>query len=280
MQTTLYMLHEQSPTQMMSYILQTGEGKLVVIDGGTRQDAGNLLETLIRLGGPEPTVELWLLTHPHLDHVDALLEIFSGPHPLKVKSVYSHFLSYEFYKANDFEGCTDAKTTKEFNAFAAAHPDICHRLEKGQRFLIDSVEINVLHVPEGETLPMNVINNSSVVFRADAEGQRILFLGDLGEEAGDRVLETVPAQALHADFVQMAHHGQNGVKKSFYQAVAPRACLWNTPDWLWNNDAGEGFNTGPWRTVEARGWMEELGISHHFVSKDGEQAIVLPCQLD
>ncbi|RAZ75589.1 MBL fold hydrolase, partial [Klebsiella oxytoca] len=63
------MLHEQSPTQMMSYILQTGEGKLVVIDGGTRQDAGNLLETLIRLGGPEPTVELWLLTHPHLDHV-------------------------------------------------------------------------------------------------------------------------------------------------------------------------------------------------------------------
>ena len=154
MQTTLYMLHEQSPTQMMSYILQTGEGKLVVIDGGTRQDAGNLLETLIRLGGPEPTVELWLLTHPHLDHVDALLEIFSGPHPLKVKSVYSHFLSYEFYKANDFEGCTDAKTTKEFNAFAAAHPDICHRLEKGQRFLIDSVEINVLHVPEGETLPI------------------------------------------------------------------------------------------------------------------------------
>ncbi len=54
MQTTLYMLHEQSPTQMMSYILQTGEGKLVVIDGGTRQDAGNLLETLIRLGVRNP----------------------------------------------------------------------------------------------------------------------------------------------------------------------------------------------------------------------------------
>ena len=122
MRTTLHMLHEQSPTQMMSYILQTRTGKLVVIDGGNRQDAGNLLEKLIALGGPEPTVEIWLLTHPHLDHVDALLEIFSGPHPLKVKSVYSHFLSYEFYKANDFPGCTDASTTEEFNAFAAAHP--------------------------------------------------------------------------------------------------------------------------------------------------------------
>ncbi|MCI9652042.1 MAG: hypothetical protein HFH98_09270 [Lachnospiraceae bacterium] len=33
MRTTLHMLHEQSPTQMMSYILQTRTGKLVVIDG-------------------------------------------------------------------------------------------------------------------------------------------------------------------------------------------------------------------------------------------------------
>ena len=36
----------------------------------------------------------------------------------------AHFLSYEFYKANDFPGCTDASTTEEFNAFAAAHPDL------------------------------------------------------------------------------------------------------------------------------------------------------------
>ena len=64
------------------------------------------------------------------------------------------------------------------------------------------------------------------------------------------------------------------------QAVAPRVCLWNTPDWLWNNDAGNGFDTGPWRTVEVRGWMEELGVRRHFVSKDGEQTICLPCRLD
>ena len=74
MRTTLYMLHEQSPTQMMSYVLQTSGGKLIVIDGGNKQDAGHLQDTLIRLGGPEPVVDLWLLTHPHLDHVDALLE--------------------------------------------------------------------------------------------------------------------------------------------------------------------------------------------------------------
>lgn len=280
MRTTLHMLHEQSTTQMMSYILQTREGKLVVIDGGNKVDARHLQDTLIRLGGPEPVVDLWLLTHPHLDHVDALLEIFSRPHPLKVKSVYSHFLSYEFYEANDFPGCADAKTTKEFNAFAAAHPGLCHTLEKGQRFSIDSVEIHMLHVPEGETIPLNVINNSSVVFRVDAEGQRILFTGDLGEEAGDRVLETVEPAQLQCDFIQMAHHGQNGVKKSFYQAAAPKVCLWNAPEWLWNNDNGKGYGTGPWNTVKVREWMADLGVCHHFVSMDGDYALELPFPLD
>ena len=280
MKTTLYMLQEQSPIQMMSYVLRTKEGKLVVIDGGNKQDAQHLQDTLVRLGGPELAVDLWLLTHPHSDHVDALLEIFSRPHPLKVKRIYSRFLSYEFYKANDYEGCTDARTTKEYNEFAAAHPGLCFTYEKGQKFTVGSAEIHVLHVPEDESLPMNVINNSSVVLRLDAEGQRVLFLGDLGEEAGDRVLATVPHEELRADFVQMAHHGQFGVKKSFYEAVAPKACLWNTPQWLWDNTQGKGYNTGPWKTVEVQGWMKELGVRHHFVTKDGEHALELPCPLD
>ena len=83
MQTTLYMLQEQSPIQMMSYVLQTKEGKLVVIDGGNKQDGAHLQDTLVRLGGPEPVVELWLLTHPHSDHVDARRPIRGFAIPLK-----------------------------------------------------------------------------------------------------------------------------------------------------------------------------------------------------
>ncbi|MCI8542149.1 MAG: MBL fold metallo-hydrolase [Lachnospiraceae bacterium] len=280
MQTTLYMLQEQRRSPMMSFILQTKNGKIIVIDGGFREDAQYLLDTLTQLGGPNPEIELWLLTHPHLDHADALPEIFTRPNPPRVKAIYSRFLSYEFYKANDFEGCTDARTTREFNEFAAEHPDICHTFEKGQRFAVDSAVINVLRVPEDESLTNNAINNSSVVFRLDTEGQRILFVGDLGEEGGDRVLATVPREELRADFIQMAHHGENGVKKSFYEAVGPRACLWTTPGWLWDNDKGEGQGSGPWRTLEVRGWMEELGIGLHFVTKDGDHKFVLPYPLD
>lgn len=280
MKTILYMLQEQSHTQMMSYVLQSGEGKLVVIDGGTAKDARHLVDTLLRLGGPEPVVDLWLLTHPHPDHVNALLEIFSRPHPLKVKRIYSRFLSADFYRVHDFEGVDSFRVTEAFDRFEEAHRDICFSFEKGQKFVVDSVEIRVLYVPD-ESITENVVNNSSVVFRVDAEGQRILFLGDLGEEAGDRVLALVPRKELKADFVQMAHHGQGGVKKSFYEVVDPKACLWNTPQWLWDNRRrGEPYNSGPWRTVEVQGWMRELGVRHHFVTKDREYVLPLPYPLD
>ena len=80
---------------------------------------------------------------------------------------------------------------------------------------------------------------------------------------------------LKADYVQMAHHGQNGVDKPFYEAVNPTACLWCTPQWLWDNDAGKGFNTHCWKTVTVRGWMDELGVKEHYVMKDGLHEIKL-----
>ena len=278
MQTTLYMLREQGAKQMMSYVLKTREGKLIVIDGGNREEADNLKETLVRLGGPNPVVDLWLLTHPHKDHVDALLEIFARENPISVKRIYSSFLPYEFYRANDFPDLNGANTAKAFRIFQESHADICYPFERGQVLTTGSVNIHVLRIPN-ERFPMNVANNSSVVFRIDTEGQRILFLGDLGAEAGEELLTSIPKKELQAEFVQMAHHGQNGVKKNFYQTVAPKACLWNTPRWLWENDIGQGYDTGPFQTIEVRRWMEELGVIHHFITKDGEQVLPLPYPL-
>jgi hypothetical protein len=71
----------------------------------------------------------------------------------------------------------------------------------------------------------------------------------------------------------MAHHGQNGVDRAFYEAVSPRGCLWCAPAWLYNNDIGKGYNTHVWRTVEVRGWMEEIGATEHYVIKDGLQVV-------
>jgi hypothetical protein len=71
----------------------------------------------------------------------------------------------------------------------------------------------------------------------------------------------------------MAHHGQGGVSKEFYEYIGVKRCIWPTPLWLWNNDRGEGFDTGPYLTVRTREWMDEMGVTEHIVEKDGIQKI-------
>ena len=80
---------------------------------------------------------------------------------------------------------------------------------------------------------------------------------------------------LKADICQMAHHGQNGCDRAFYEAVSPEICLWCTPLWLWNNDRGKGFNTHIWKTVTVRGWMDEIGVKTNLKICDGTQVLEL-----
>jgi hypothetical protein len=125
----------------------------------------------------------------------------------------------------------------------------------------------------------NVVNNSCSIIRMEVEGQTVLFLGDAGVEQGKVLLEK-HGEELRSDFVQMAHHGQNGVTKEVYEAIKPKACLWPTPLWLYDNDIGKGYGSGPWQTLVVRDWMQELGVKHHFIDKDGTHEIVLPFVFD
>ena len=65
------------------------------------------------------------------------------------------------------------------------------------------------------------------------------------------------------------------IMKEFYEYIRPQRCLWPTPEWLWNNDKGNGFNTGPFQTIHTREWMRELGVTEHIVGKDGTTIIQL-----
>ena len=46
-------------------------------------------------------------------------------------------------------------------------------------------------------------------------------------------------------------------------------CLWPTPSWLWTNLDGNG----PFRTLETRQWIEELGVKENYVMYEGTQVV-------
>lgn len=69
---TLWQLPAQTQTQMNSYVIRTAGNEVIVIDGGTKGDASYLHKFIKRLGNH---VNAWFISHPHLDHADALTEI-------------------------------------------------------------------------------------------------------------------------------------------------------------------------------------------------------------
>lgn len=268
MKTQLVMLTEHSPF-MMSFVYLTSAGRAVVIDGGRPEDMPWLFEVV----GERP-IAAWILTHPHLDHVSGFIEVVaSHERDAQIEKVYYSFPSVEFAKR-----CDPDEATRE--DFARIEPLIENKsvlVDPGLQIQVDELTIDFLFCG-GERhewpKPNLAVNESSIAFRVTAPGLRsALFLGDLGPESGRELLRDC-GDRLPSDIVQMAHHGHSGVTKEVYARIAPKACLWCAPDWLWEEEDVE-FEPELWGTIHQRKWMDELGVTEHYVTKDGTQQIPL-----
>lgn len=266
----LTMLKSQSKGQMMSFLLETKEGSLIVIDGGRWEDGDYLAQQIKERGGH---VSAWLLTHTHTDHVGALIKLLQNEADgqgagIQVDNFYYNFADVDWYALHDQEELGTADTiTKLLNAQAQ---DKLHTVGKGDVIQVDDVEITVMndrYEPDADHVGDNDGNDAGLAYRAVVNGVSILFLGDLGEVSGQKLLEDLGAQGLKSDMVQMAHHGQNGVGESVYRAVDPSVCLWPTPQWLWDNE------NGTFKTPETKSWVQKLNVKRHYCTKDGDQVI-------
>lgn len=272
MERAIRMLDSVTGRQMMSLVITTEDGRVIVIDGGYREDAPRLLACLREVTGQDvPHVDAFWLTHPHSDHMHAFMELCEHhADEWTFDGVYFHFPSVQFIAAEDREYVYLAEFYEKIGLFAHK----MHIVSAGDVYLFGEARIDVLYTTD-DSFHRNVCNNASTVFRLTLGGKRVLITGDCGVEAGQKLLRLYGAEGLHAEICQMSHHGQNGCDRDFYAAVSPEICLWCTPKWLWDNDAGKGYNTHMWKTVIVRGWMQELGVRENYVTKDGTQIIRL-----
>jgi beta-lactamase superfamily II metal-dependent hydrolase len=266
---TLWQLPSQTSSQMMSYVMSTRGGKVMVVDGGNRGDAPQLRKFLKPLGN---RVHAWFLSHPHPDHVDALTAILQEQGSIDIDVIYASLLDEEWVAKHEPKPPTHLESVRAFRR-AVKKSDI-KLMEPlvGQEIRVDGNLIEILGIKNPE-ITSNAINNSSLVLKVSDSNKSVLFTGDLGVEGGGKLLESPLRDRLRADYVQMSHHGQRGVDLDFYRAVSPTACLWPTPRWLWENDSGDGLDSGPWETLTVRKWMQELGVQTHYVSAFGLQRI-------
>lgn len=81
--------------QSMFYTIKGSNGKLIVIDGGWDYDAKRVRDTIKKLGGK---VNLWIITHPHPDHVGAFNQIFANPDGIQIDQVIAPKINASRYR--------------------------------------------------------------------------------------------------------------------------------------------------------------------------------------
>lgn len=245
----------------MCYIIKSDDGAICVVDGGMPIAAQEVTGYLKQFGGQ---VNTWVVTHPHLDHIGVLDAVIDGKE-IKIDRILHSKINEDWVAQYEPE---NRQLVSDHNQKLANSGIPLIDVKKEEVYnLGNGVDLRILAI-KNDSITVNAINNSSLVFKVESRSKSILFLGDLGIEGGNKVLKETDPGELKSDYVQMAHHGQNGVGLNFYKTVDADYALWPTPKWLWENRAqGQGPGTGNYQTPMVRIWTEsELEIKKNYVA--------------
>ena len=266
---SLWQIANRSRVQMMSYIIDCPKGGTIVIDGGMycSEDADELYRLLAARG---KRVDLWFFTHCHYDHYGAWLKLIEeGRFDIDVGALCFHFPEREWLLSKE-----DREYTERLFAALDAYRMPIVTPRAGDVLSCGGIDVEVLNEPIGyREYPS--INPTSILLKVHFPKRSVLFLGDFDVWAEKDYKENFSVEGLRCDIVQMAHHGQRGVSRAFYELIAPKYCLYPAPAWLWENNKGrfgthETRGQGPFTTLETRRWMAEMQVIESFHAGYGD----------
>ncbi len=250
----------QGPSQMNS-VFVTDRGRWSLLDG---EPLRTRLFARIR-GRPGQTASINGSSPIRMWIMGALTEILKDPR----QNDYRHGLSVADDRRAAPHGHEPQKACgrlpiRSAPGFRSGKPEA----EPGLEMKIDGMNLKVLGVAHPSILT-NAYNNASIVLRVWDRKKSMVFLGDTGVESGKCCSKVLIKPLLDCDYLQNGASRPAGMRRAFYKSIRFRACLWPTPLWVWNNDVGRRFDTAYMKTIETRRWMDEIGITEHYISWQG-----------
>jgi competence protein ComEC len=205
-------LHMIDVGQGDAIALRTPAGRWLLFDAGrdwTGGDAGRatVIPYLRRRGGD---VVLFVLSHPHADHVGGGASVIAALHP-----------------AAYWDGAY-AGTSPPYRASLIAARDqhvAWRRVHPGDSLVVDGVRLHVLAPDSAWMVGLKDPNAGSVVVRAEYGAVRMMLMGD-AEKGEEERLADAYGKELHADVLKVGHHGSNtSSTPDFLALVRPRVAL-------------------------------------------------------
>jgi competence protein ComEC len=192
--------------------IRTPHGRWLLVDAGRTWSGGDagrstVVPYLRRLGGD---LALFILSHPHADHVGGAATIIRALHP-------------GAYRDAAFAGGSESYRQSLTVASALRVP--WSRVHAGDSLSIDGIGVTFLAPDSAWTARLHDPNLASTVVLVQYGKVRFLLTGDA--EAPEEAWLVAHARAeLHADVLKVGHHGSSTSSSSeFLDAVRPRVAL-------------------------------------------------------
>ncbi len=258
--------------QQLCLVVKSSDGHLLVVDGGLKTNAPYLAQYIRANGG---RVDAWLLTHPHVDHCGALAVMLeqrqngnSEYSDLSLGDIYYGFASEDYYRAH--EQSYRIPFIEEIDGALASYDasKLHYNSPAGTTIQVGNVTVQIMN--QVFLSEVDTGNNSSIVYMITVGGKKLLVLGDTPYELAQELMKNYSADALKADIVQIAHHGQHGGSLDFYRTISPRYALWPSSEEIWDK-VSESYdeNQTTYTVSLTKHWMDLIGVEKNYIMKDG-----------
>ncbi|MBQ9802174.1 MAG: hypothetical protein IJW51_03795 [Clostridia bacterium] len=232
------------PNCGMLLAITTGDGRVIVIDGGYafQIDKNGCTDEIDRFlhritGKSEQetvTVAAWYVTHNHPDHYQGFTHLLKTfPDRYRVERLIGNIPDTAAFPKMSTVGLTTlAEVLHE------QQHDCCEvKVHTGDRITLGEVTLDVLYTHEdavqGEssTTPIKDFNDTTTVIKATL-GQKdpltVMILGDISELSEARMLAAYTKKTLKCDIAQEAHHNFNYITELYRLIAAPVMCFIQT----------------------------------------------------
>lgn len=218
----------------MCYILQTGGGRVFIIDSAHMNSVEDHLRIHAMLKKLCPNRKIviagWFFTHGHQDHIAKFMDFVKAEFDdVEIKRVYSGFPALSVAGAENWKQ-DDKVTMREFEELNDARNWQHIRLHTGQTFRLDELKFTVLFTYDDICEePLTCYNDSSTILQLEARGTKVVFLGDSNVRSSVELTARY-GHGIKSDIVQVAHHGLNDSNAGIYYMLQAKTALYPTAE--------------------------------------------------